>query len=223
MILAHAPCPPPVVLMPRGTVPERPVACHACGTTFHTTKVGKAAFFCRTEECDKQRARERGEMTAQERAVRRDQLQQERAERAEHQKQEQITKVRDRIKKTALKRSQAIDSARELGHVITGLLDELAGLGVEIPTRAAPAVSPPFVPRDLQAIATLVAHRVKSLHWDDAIEPRAELRRRITKTANAAGREALQDALYELAAVAIGWARTLDRASAVRSVVDEAA
>src|SRR4051812_27795741 len=38
--------------MPKGHVEARTVVCRQCGSEFVTTKVGKASFFCRSEECD---------------------------------------------------------------------------------------------------------------------------------------------------------------------------
>lgn len=41
--------------MPKGQVPERDVVCRACGATFRSIKVGRAAFYCRTTACDAER------------------------------------------------------------------------------------------------------------------------------------------------------------------------
>jgi hypothetical protein len=41
--------------MPRGVIEEREVVCRHCGVPFVTTAVGKAAWYCKREECDSDR------------------------------------------------------------------------------------------------------------------------------------------------------------------------
>jgi hypothetical protein len=41
--------------MPRGVIEEREVVCRHCGVPFMTTAVGKAAWYCKREECDSDR------------------------------------------------------------------------------------------------------------------------------------------------------------------------
>lgn len=148
-----------VPLVPKGSVPERDVVCRACGSTFRSTKAGKAAFYCRTAECDAERkanrtvVRNRSSVeTAEERAAaaaRRDAERRAAAwERQRRREAARELKLRERRLK-AVRRElgqlrplqvKAVEHARKRTDDLGALLAELA----ELEGRAAPPA--PVVP-----------------------------------------------------------------------------
>jgi hypothetical protein len=132
--------------MPKGKVEPREVVCHACGTTFTSDKAGKAAFFCRSVECDARRERvrrearaaeraERGRARAEERArVRRERAQQARMEAARKARMKTIQK---KVREKRLEIFAPILDDPEQMLLITDALEIIKLASTVEPTRAA--------------------------------------------------------------------------------------
>lgn len=215
--------------MPKGHVPEREVICKACTTPFLSTRVGRAAFYCRQPQCDEERRRSgfrvkglsaesRERLLAEARAAREAKRKAARDARERAKRVERAKRAAARLEPRAVAAlSELVRLARELhaaqdmaGVPRTPLLPSGAADREVIVQRA------PFEDEQLLAVREALIARPRGKEAG-----RQPLQRAVVRLANARGLEATRAALLHLAVEALAWELRLPaRTQMVRGVDD---
>lgn len=177
--------------MPKGHVEPRTVVCRHCGDEFVTSKVGKAAFFCRTPDCDLDRG---GAVGAKERR-RRSRLEAQQA--AEREREAQALEQRERA---AQRREEALRAARLQREA------KLAERRAEDQRRLFDII------REHDGAMLLFDEFVAAvLQAAERPGEKVDIRKAITALAHAAGPEPTWQATVRLAAECLAYAGTIPR------------
>lgn len=218
----------------KGRVEPREVECRGCGTRFVSDLPGKAAWFCKTEACDKARG-----VTRRQRYVRTANRDAYLAERAEQRRGEALAKAqarlavalervqreRERLERVRADVRRVLDGARAIAHEV----EQLGG--GRHPLLEPPAPDPAPQPAPAPAItagplATFLAdlpRQVATVRIDEDTNGRRRVQRAVVRLAHAQGASPTADALRAVAVEALSWERTLRQPQHLRAVDADAA
>lgn len=206
--------------MPKGQTPERELTCRACGQPFRTDRCGRAAYYCRTPECDEQRratgvriqSRATVDRAAAARAAEREVRRLERD--VQRTRDREVRTVRRRLQRLVPKARAAVATAQQLIGEVNDLRHCIAELeGRPLPAR--PAQPAEVLPPPTGHISDLVAVVRRDLLRRDTAQDvgRPAVQKAVVHLAHAEGTDATRHALHQLAVECLAWELRLPEAA----------